>query len=368
MIGILQPYPFSPPKDGGTKFSFRFCEQLHQQTKIVCFSTSDNDLSYSPFRIIPLFENVKTRYFAPSLKRKVIDKCIDLGIKTLIINHPYMAPLIFPRARREGIKIVLLAHNIEYQRFKSMKKPWWPIIYLIEKWSMKYADMILFVSDIDKENSKAIFNLPSTKLFSAPYSISYTKPPANRQENRNQIRLKYGLSQNTLLLYFYGPMDYHPNSKALNLLLDSIVPALIDRQIDFLLFLSGKNIDTVASSKIERYSKFVKWLGFVDDFESMLQASDIMLNPIWLGGGVKIKLMEALANSVTAISFHGGALGIDQTTVENKLFVVPDEDAEAMADAIASIGKEQILQNTPNAFYEKYAAQNTIKRLLPALL
>lgn len=331
---------------------------------MVSISTTNNDISKAPFKLIPLFTDDKTKYLSPKIGTAVIDKCVELGCDTIILSHPYMAPLIFRKARKKNLRVIMYAHNIEYQRFRSMGKIWWPILYLIERWSMRFADYVLFVSHDDITEAIKQFGVSKEKLISTPFLLAQDKNPPNRLVARQYIRQQLALPNNTKLLYFYGPMDYLPNRTALKLLLEELVPKLQQKGIPFLLTLSGKNLDTEMERLISRYPEQVKWLGFVDDFEMQLQGSDIMLNPIWLGGGVKIKLMEALANGVTAISFQSGALGIDSESAKNKLFVVPDQDTEALVNKIVALTEEDILRPTPNDYYQHYTGKKVIARVL----
>ncbi len=55
------------------------------------------------------------------------------------------------------------------------------------------------------------------------------------------------------------------------------------------------------------------------------KAADIFLNPIGEGGGIKTKLVEALAANDTAISFATAAIGVPPT-VTGMLLIVADKD------------------------------------------
>ena len=85
-------------------------------------------------------------------------------------------------------------------------------------------------------------------------------------------------------------------SRQPEILLTKIVAELDKRKVDYFLMLSGRGLGDKHKGVIANHPR-MQWLGFVDDFYAHLDATDIMLNPIWKGGGVKIKLMEALANN-----------------------------------------------------------------------
>ncbi|MBK8952851.1 MAG: hypothetical protein IPM85_11775 [Chitinophagaceae bacterium] len=58
-------------------------------------------------------------------------------IETIIWEHPYYAWLAFSVRKRTGVKTIFHTHNIEYQRFKSLGKWWWPFLKVYEKWAFK---------------------------------------------------------------------------------------------------------------------------------------------------------------------------------------------------------------------------------------
>lgn len=366
MIVVVQAFQFLPPSNGGHRAGFAFCKALAETQAMACITTNNNPTDYAPFQVLSLFEDTKNKYLSPQVANRIIHQAKALKATTLLLHQPFMAPILFKKARRAGLKIVLYAHNLEYQRFKSMGKIWWPIMYQLEKWSMHFADQVLFISEDDLQEAIEVFKLPSSKLTSAPYALSQKQSP-NRETARKAIRDQLNISEKTKLLYFYGPMDYLPNREALLLLLQEIIPQLKQAGEDFMLMLSGKNLDSSLTQLIAQYPKEVKWLGFVDDFEQQLQAADLMLNPIWLGGGVKIKLMEALANGVTAVSFQSGALGIDPTTVPQKLHLIPDQDTASFVHKIQALTPAELQTPTPNAYYQKYAGSKIIERFLKGL-
>ena len=55
----------------------------------------------------------------------------------MICEHPYFAWLAFAVRKRTGINVIIHTHNIEYQRFRSTGKWWWPILKVYEKSVLK---------------------------------------------------------------------------------------------------------------------------------------------------------------------------------------------------------------------------------------
>ena len=62
--------------------------------------------------------------------------------------------------------------------------------------------------------------------------------------------------------------------------------------------------------------------------------SSIFVNPITEGGGIKTKLVEALACNLNCVSFFTGAIGVDEEICGNKLIIINDGDYQSFANAI----------------------------------
>ncbi|HKB44226.1 MAG TPA: glycosyltransferase family 4 protein [Chitinophagaceae bacterium] len=87
----------------------------------------------------------------------------------------------------------------------------------------------------------------------------------------------------------------------------------------------------------------------------------IFLNPVQSGGGIKTKMVEAIAFGTTVITTETGAAGIQKNICGNKLIIVPDNDWNAFAAAIVdNADKNEI---TPASYYEHYYWGNIVKKI-----
>jgi glycosyltransferase involved in cell wall biosynthesis len=97
----------------------------------------------------------------------------------------------------------------------------------------------------------------------------------------------------------------------------------------------------------------VEVTGYVDDPTPFLQSSALMIVPLRAGGGMRVKILEALARGIPVVSTSIGAEGIDVTAGEHLL--VADEPADfaaavvrllrdrAFADQLATHGRRHAL-------------------------
>ena len=89
------------------------------------------------------------------------------------------------------------------------------------------------------------------------------------------------------------------------------------------------------------------------------------MNPVQSGGGIKTKMVEAIAYGTTVISTESGAAGMDKSAAGNKLVIVKDNDWKGFADAIVS--NANIVSLTPDEFYKLYAWENVTQKVTAIL-
>ncbi|MDE1191942.1 MAG: glycosyltransferase family 4 protein [Arachidicoccus sp.] len=185
---------------------------------------------------------------------------------------------------------------------------------------------------------------------------SYTE--TQKAEYIKQLKFTFNIPISNTLLLFNGAFGYEPNDRALDLLLNEIMPLLLQRDKHFTLLICGKNIP----QDYNRYqSENIIIKGFIENIDEVFKGAEIFLNPIWLGGGIKTKLVEALAFGSSAVSFRSGALGIPKNAIGEKLSIVEDKNIVQFAEEI--IHQRNTLNiDTPNSFYEYFYWGNIAKK------
>jgi glycosyltransferase involved in cell wall biosynthesis len=104
------------------------------------------------------------------------------------------------------------------------------------------------------------------------------------------------------------------------------------------------------------------YAGFVEDVEMYFKAADLFLNPVQSGGGIKTKMVEAIAFGTTVITTETGAAGIHRDICGKKLIVVPDNDWNDFANAV--IENRSSNEMTPPSYYDYYFWGSIVKKIL----
>ncbi|MBC7841754.1 MAG: glycosyltransferase [Gemmatimonadaceae bacterium] len=111
-------------------------------------------------------------------------------------------------------------------------------------------------------------------------------------------------------IVFFGANNYFPNHNALLYFIDEILPKVVARRPMVKLQIIGPGVQPAV---LERRDPNVEIVGFVDDVLPYLERAAAIVVPLRVGGGTRLKIVEAMAKSKAIISTHIGAEGIDVT-------------------------------------------------------
>ncbi len=359
----IAPYSYLPFFSGGQKFIARFFEWLGNETDLTVISVAENDLSLATtYKIIPLLKTSFSRYLDRSLIAKITTIVKEQGIDTIVCEHPYFAWLVFAVRKRTGVNVIIHTHNIEYQRFRSMGKWWWPVLNRYEKRSFQKADHIFFITPEDRDFAIRNWHIDEKKCVDVPFGIELQEFPGDRDQGRKQIAAKHGIDENEKIFSFNGLLDYKPNLDALTNILNNINPLLLQQEaLPYKIIISGKNLPESFNELKEYAGKNIIYTGFAEDITTYLKATDIFLNPVQSGGGIKTKMVEAIGYGATVVSTQTGAVGIEKNSCGEKLAIVADNDWANFARVIEEQCSSSY-QQTPAAYYQHYYWGNIIHR------
>jgi glycosyltransferase involved in cell wall biosynthesis len=139
-----------------------------------------------------------------------------------------------------------------------------------------------------------------------------------------------GSFDNPPSVFFVGTMFYRPNYLAAKFLADEVVP-LIRREVPgATCHLAGKTNDR-DYSELHRPDAGVYMHGFVEDIRPHLEYSQVLLAPLSVGSGTRIKILEAMATGTPVVSTAVGAEGLEVTDGENILIADSAGDLAAAA-------------------------------------
>ena len=355
---------------GGQKGIASFYEAFSQLANVTLISTNNNDKP-TAFHgdFLPVLPSTKMRYINFLFFFKLAKIIQERKATHLICEHPYLGWLGILAKYFCKTQLVIHSHNIESLRFKSTGKWWWKCLWHYERLVHRIADVNFFITDEDRLFAIKHFNLVDTKCHTITYGFDFNKVPteAERQEAKNVLHQKHQIPLHHTLLLFNGTLDYGPNLDALNTILNNINPVfLANPKFEYAIIICGKGLPD-AYQQLESYkNKHIVYAGFVDDIRTYFKGSDIFLNPLVDGGGIKTKLVEALGYNLTCISTVPGAIGVPVRITGNKLHIIEPNNWTAFATKTMEIDKSNGKVDAP--FFTHFFWTNIAEKAIMAII
>ncbi len=129
-------------------------------------------------------------------------------------------------------------------------------------------------------------------------------------------------------LVFTGSLDWRPNVDGLIYFLDHIFPLIVARYPQATLTIVGRNPMPVLQHKVAGMQG-VNLVGTVEDVRPYMESAAVYVVPLRVGGGSRLKILEALAMEMPVVSTTIGAEGLDVTHGQNILLADSPEDFAA---------------------------------------
>jgi glycosyltransferase involved in cell wall biosynthesis len=136
---------------------------------------------------------------------------------------------------------------------------------------------------------------------------------------------------------FWGLMAYRPNADGARWLVHEVLPHLKRLLPDVVVRIigsGGQELGLPQSSEVEV-------LGFVEDLEAPLATVDVAVVPLRIGGGTRIKIIEAWARRIPVVSTTVGARGLGAHDGRELLIA---DDTRLFAEAIERLVRDEGLR------------------------
>lgn len=202
----------------------------------------------------------------------------------------------------KNTKIIYNAHNLEYESYVprentlSAQK-----LKSIELKTISKADHIFVCSDREKKIISQYDEKLGEKVFVIPNLID---------------KSHYRINENKNIILFIGTLDYYPNIKALEYLINDFYPRL-DKQLfeKYRFVVAGRNPGLGLKQKLE--SLGVELLSDIDDNEltDILSKTYVSLVPLVHGSGTRLKIIESIFSGSLVLSTPLGSEGISSPSI-----------------------------------------------------
>lgn len=296
----------------------------------------------------------------PSFEQMVRDSRPEV----LIIEGVDQLPLITPAVRNLVPRIVLDMHNIESALLESLRRNrrWWrrmdPRLRRdvqkmedLERSATDLVDQVWVCSRDDAERLDPAIALPVHVIPNGipnPERLPGSLPAATRAEM-------------TPSLLFAGHLGYKPNVLAAERLVSDILPLVHKALPAATVTLAGRQTST-------RVRKLAQHMGVTvltdpPDMAPILAGADIAVVPLTLGGGTRLKILEAMANGLPVVAT---SLAVEGLGLQPDVHYLTAETDTAFAVAIDTMVRDRERRERMRAaafdFVRAHFSQSEINR------
>ena len=250
-----------------------------------------------------------------------------------------------------NIKKVFIQHEIQYVRFKLQNK---------ESTGGK-NDFISFVGEMQRDMEIALMNrydavitLTETdrqKLLADGVKTKVEASPACVTDKTRDITF---IPSSTNVV-FVGGSGHYPNYDGLKWFLDEVWNLVLNKLPNAKLQIVGRWKDDI-KRKFVREDSSIVFLGYVDDIASVMNNS-VMIVPIRIGSGMRMKIVEAANIGCPFVSTTVGVEGLDFEP--QKDFLLADNSNEFAEQLVRLLGspkmQEAFSRNIKEVFEKKYS-------------
>jgi glycosyltransferase involved in cell wall biosynthesis len=341
-----------PPQSGVQKRNFHLLEETvkRHEVTIVSYGSPADEASIRQYfrnrncriayvdcsapKWINLLKRIKIMLLRKSLLQISATRRMQHALDEIYRKHGFdliflSSPALLHYRKPAAIPCVIDAHNVEYDlHYRSYQnaKNILSRVYFYDQYRLMKQDEIGLCRQPNillttSERDKALFekDLPDQFIRVIP----------------NGVDLNYFLPQETQELphsmVFSGMMNYLPNNRGILYFLDNVMPLILKKIPDAKIFIVG-----AAPSKtlMEHANEHVVVTGRVEDVRPYIAQAQVYVIPLLIGGGTRLKALEASAMKKPIVSTSIGCEGIDFHDGESALFA---DTPEAFSEAVLQL-------------------------------
>jgi polysaccharide biosynthesis protein PslH len=267
------------------------------------------------------------------------------------------------------VPIVLNCHNVEHvivQRYAQLEenrlKRWYASIESrllsgAERTACLRASFAMACSEHDCDLLKTI--RPDLPVFVVPNAVDtdllYCEAPPECD----------GAAP---VVLYHGGMDWYPNRDAVEFFVDRILPLIGEACPDVKVVVAGRNASAPFVDKF-RNDPRIHFTGTVPDMAPYVSAATVVVVPLRLGSGTRIKILEACAAAKSVVSTSIGAEGLQlQHGKEILLADSPEEFANAVLSLIQNAALREELGRAARSVILRRYSEAALERSLAAAL
>ena len=282
-----------------------------------------NVFSSLPFALAP--------YRAPAMSRAIVERSTDGPDRADVVVCDFLVPALNVP---DGLPcpVVLFQHNVEamiWERrtrvagnpiMRLYMREQWRRMRRVEREQCLRFDHVVAVSPEDAAVFRSAYRVERVSSVPTGVDPDFFRPSGT-------------VPRQPASIVFTGSMDWMPNEDGMAFFVDEVLP-LVERAVpDATLTIVGRNPTARVRALGEGRSR-VTVTGTVPDVRPYLEAASVVVVPLRVGGGTRIKIYEAMGMERAVVSTTIGAEGLDVADGEH---IVLADDPASFADAVIAL-------------------------------
>ncbi len=327
-----------PPQSGVTKRTFHLLDGMvqHHEVTVLAMGTAVEQSSIRAYfgtslksvtfidtrapRWINLLKRVRMALLGKSLLQISVTQRFQKALDEILISGPYdllflSTPVFLYYDLPEGIPCITDTHNVEYDLFYRaylQARNIFTRAYFYYQYRLLRRDEVMVCGTADvllttSERDRNIFRreLPAQTIHVIPNGVDlgYFAPENARPIPHSMV--------------FCGVMNYLPNIQGITYFLDEIFPRIRALVPDATVTIVGSH---PPPALLRRSSSDVEVTGHVEDIRPYVARAAVYIIPLTIGGGTRLKALEAAAMKKPIVSTSLGCEGINFIHGESALF------------------------------------------------
>ena len=360
-ILLVLPRPLFPADTGGKIRTWNICQRLSDRAEIHAVSLANRETdaagiarmseAFCTYTPVPWNETPKfspgfyveflrsrfgplpyflSKYDLEAFRKGVADLVARESFDVVLYDFLHSAAAM---PDTPGAPQVLFEHNVEYvirrrhwERETHPIRKWllnaeWKKARSVEQSVCRSVDRVIAVSEDDGRMIREEFGVPHVSVLPTGVDIQYFQPQPGQQRGN---------------IVFVGSMDWYPNEEGILWFLETVYPRVCQQIPDVRVTVVGRN-PSARLRQMATANAGIEVTGAVPDVRPFLARANVVIVPLRIGGGTRIKIFEAMAMERAVVSTTIGAEGLP---VGHGREILLEDDAERFAGAVVSLVRD----------------------------
>jgi glycosyltransferase involved in cell wall biosynthesis len=275
------------------------------------------------------------RFYSPRFAARLTERLRAAEFDVVQLESPFLLPYVPPIRAVSGAAVVLRSLNVEFRVWEQLaarersavrRAALRFLARALRRYEIAHLDDCDALVPITAEDAREFRDLGSTKpMHVLPGGVDAADVDADADAGSTAAP-PHGNTAG-----FLGSLDYRPNQEAALWIAEELRPRLARLAPAAEIAVGGSNAPEWLRARLAAAGVTI---AAVPDAAAFIRSMGVMMAPLFSGGGMRIKILEAMAHGKAVVATSLGAEGIAARGGEHLLIA---DDADSFAAAVARL-------------------------------